>query len=341
MKLSWMLMKAFRFAQFLVHYHLQSEKLPYPPAILFVETTALCNLTCSCCARSVRQSLKNGYMEMGLFSRLMEEAKAFRPIVTFHLGGEPLMSNNIFSMIEMAKQEGMFTTLSTNGTLINSETGRKILESGLDQMRIDFSPNKEAFERVRRGAKWETVYEGIRDFAELKRRAGKRKPVVLIGYGTILSQGTHQASEFSTLSAILDGAADEIIKVDMHNWAGKFADMTHDKRPFSFPRHSSKYYPCDHLYTGLPVTWDGKVVACCHDLNYELVMGDANKDSLCEIWNNDRFTYLRRKLKLREFENIKLCRNCSHLWTGRKPKDYLEIILNRTIRGLFMKLLSD
>jgi len=116
-------------------------QMPSTPALrlLFWESTAACNLACVHCRRlDVTQNLGKDDLSTG-------EAKAMiaslpetgRPIVVFS-GGEPLMRPDVFELADHARGCGLPTALATNGTLINDEMARKIVDAGFRRVSMSF-----------------------------------------------------------------------------------------------------------------------------------------------------------------------------------------------------------
>ena len=48
------------------------------------------------------------------------------------------------------------------------------------------------------------------------------------------------------------------------------------------------YRLCTGVYQKLRVDYDGKVTCCCENFDNFLQMGDINKDTLYDIWNNSK-----------------------------------------------------
>jgi radical SAM protein with 4Fe4S-binding SPASM domain len=65
---------------------------------------------------------------------------------------------------------------------------------------------------------------------------------------------------------------------------------------------------CVRPFTELYIAHDGRVVLCCQDWSYQEVMGDVTKDSIEDIWHNERFAEFRESLLRRE--RIGLCARC-------------------------------
>ena len=312
--------------RFFLSYQSKRLKLSYPPFFLWIEPTNACNLRCISCPQSLKEDkgIKKGFMSLDLCRKLIDEIRDFKPRgVTFHLAGESMLHPDLFRMIKLAKDANLFVMMATNATLLTDEKTKALIDSGLDLLRIDFSPDKKIFEKIRSGAEWEQVLRNIRNLLKFKAANKSLCPAV-----SIINLSAENPVSFSRLRELFrDLPVDEIVGFKPHNWAGKFADSTMDS---SFlPISKKSYFPCFHLWSSLSIRWDGKVVPCCRDLQGDYVIGDANKSSLSEIWNGEKLVTLRHLHKTRDFAQIALCRNCSKPWEG---KPYRLIL--RHISGL-------
>jgi len=87
-----------------------------------------------------------------------------------HLFGEPLLNPNIYKMIDMAEGVGIRTGISTNATRLDEQAASALLDSKLSLLLLCLDGTKpETYERIRVGAKFETVRDNIARFAEMKR----------------------------------------------------------------------------------------------------------------------------------------------------------------------------
>lgn len=66
----------------------------------------------------------------------------------------------------------------------------------------------------------------------------------------------------------------------------------------------------------LSITYDGKVLLCCHDLFEGNVMGDLNSNSLMSIWRGSAYSKLRSDIRQGIF-NLEMCKGCGY---GRLPE---------------------
>ena len=105
------------------------------PARLYVEPTNRCNLDCRACMRHGWEE-DLGFMEFGLFEKLMADLRSFpeRPDVFFGGFGEPLAHPRIADMVALAKGSGAFVELISNGIPLHEEMTRRLVAAGLDRL---------------------------------------------------------------------------------------------------------------------------------------------------------------------------------------------------------------
>lgn len=108
------------------------------PTVLMIENTNHCNAECVMCPRGTL-SRKRGFMDFGLFEKIIKEVSSVKrkPVTHLHGFGEPLLDRLVAERIELAKTYGIKCTyIVTNASLLFSETSRKIISAGLDKMKI-------------------------------------------------------------------------------------------------------------------------------------------------------------------------------------------------------------
>ncbi|HUU50038.1 MAG TPA: radical SAM protein [Nitrospinota bacterium] len=105
--------------------------------LIFWETTAGCNLECIHCRRlEVSKKLtKEDLTTKESFALIDSIVEAGNPILVLS-GGEPLFRPDIFDIASYAKLKGLVLALATNGTLVNNEIAKKIVDSGIQRVSI-------------------------------------------------------------------------------------------------------------------------------------------------------------------------------------------------------------
>ena len=69
--------------------------------------------------------------------------------------------------------------------------------------------------------------------------------------------------------------------------------------------------PCRMLWSNLSVHADGKVSACCHDSEDELIVGDLSKgETVRGIWEGSALARLRQIHREGRFEELPICHAC-------------------------------
>ena len=67
---------------------------------------------------------------------------------------------------------------------------------------------------------------------------------------------------------------------------------------------------CWKMWHSCVITWDGKIVPCCFDIDAHHVLGDLTKNSFEEVWTGDAYHSFRASL-LRSRSEIEICKNCT------------------------------
>jgi MoaA/NifB/PqqE/SkfB family radical SAM enzyme len=106
------------------------EEKSFGPVVVY-NCTPHCNLKCVHCYNSSGTASRAAELSTEEAKKLLGDlADAECPVVLFS-GGEPLLRSDIFELLGQAKRLGLRTVLSTNGTLIDSDTAGELAEVGL------------------------------------------------------------------------------------------------------------------------------------------------------------------------------------------------------------------
>ncbi|MEZ5099650.1 MAG: radical SAM protein [Thermoleophilia bacterium] len=145
-----------------------------------VEVTGACNLRCPMCLVSHRPALgrSEGALPVETFEELLASLPELEEVVLQGLG-EPLLSPGIFELLAAAKARGVAVGFNTNGTLLNRSRARRLVELGLDWLRISLDGSTPgAYEAIRRGARFADVATNVRGLLDERTAAGTGRPSV-------------------------------------------------------------------------------------------------------------------------------------------------------------------
>ena len=305
-------------------YLLRKQKTSYPPVKLWIETSSRCNLKCRLCINRNLPPDEKKDMDFGLFKKIIDEIKDYVFEVNLFHRGEPLLNPDIAEMIRYAAYCNIKTRLHTNGALLTPQLSESLIRSGLDEITFSFDGyTKEVYEKNRCGAVYEEVLENITCFLKIKRKLGIKKPSVhllAMEYDESTSRTDFMMQKKEFLKRFKELPLDRLVTRMPHNWGGSL-----DIKKLPEVKADAKIIACTFLWYALVIFSDGKVTPCPQDFFGNLIVGDANKESVRLIFNNEKMQNLRNSFKNKDIEDLNICQGCDRC--RRKtffgaPKEY-------------------
>jgi len=263
---------------------------------LQVEPTGACNLDCKICMRrNLERSIDT--LSFDNFKRILDSGN-FR-YVGLHGWGEPLLNQQLFDMIEYAESKGVFTNLTTNGTLVR-ENIDSILSSGLREI---------AFGVYDRALFSSQSSPQIKDLTKEKKRRGLEKPKTYLDI-TIYQDNLSQIPDLVKLApelwidAIILHRLFNVYKVDP---AIKYISIEEEERLFVEVRELAKVlklelylppkhsFPCQIVKRSIFVTVQGGVTPCCFLPEFSL--GNALESGVGETMRSKAYIDFVKNMK--------------------------------------------
>lgn len=168
----------------------KSEKMK----LLHMEPSSLCNLECVMCPTSSYESEK-GNMSIHTFGNIIPYLNNVE-VVDLTGWGEPLTNPDIFVMIEGSKKKGRAVSITTNGTLLDEGKGKKILDSGLDNLYVSADgASSLIYNSIRKGAILDKTLTNLRNLLELKAKSNSDKPYIAVNY-IMMKRNIHEIPNF-------------------------------------------------------------------------------------------------------------------------------------------------
>ena len=134
-----------------------------------------CNLSCVHCYADSRDTAYAGELTTDEARAMIRDLKDFNVPVLLFSGGEPLMRPDLFELNVYARELGLRTVISTNGTLITPEVARRIKDTGFEYIGVSLDgigKNNDRF-RGKIGA-FEDALNGIRNLVDVGQKVGLR-----------------------------------------------------------------------------------------------------------------------------------------------------------------------
>jgi radical SAM protein with 4Fe4S-binding SPASM domain len=137
--------------------------------------TKRCNLRCIHCYIDASKATRENELTTEEAKLVIEDLAEFGVPVILFSGGEPLLRKDLFELGRYAREKGIRTVISTNGTLITSSLAKKIKESGFLYVGISLDGLEKTNDKFRKqkGAFNKTL-SGIRNCKKNGLRAGLR-----------------------------------------------------------------------------------------------------------------------------------------------------------------------
>ncbi len=240
-----------------------------------------CNRRCVFCPRVNKTEYPNilNNLNMGAFKNMTKDLKSINYNGRFSFTGfcEPLLTKNLNEYVYELKSNLPKSTVEivSNGDVLEKKTGLKMLENlfkaGLDRIRI-------------------SLYDGPHQIQIME---------------NIRKQANLSEDQFMIRKRYL--GADESHGITISNRAGSVNYKTEhfELKALTEPLKQPCYYP---FYKVL-IDHDGAVLMCSNDWKKEKIYGNILKDSLLNIWSNQKFNETRKKLSCGN-RNYNPCNAC-------------------------------
>ncbi|MGD0920912.1 MAG: radical SAM protein [Terriglobia bacterium] len=135
------------------------------PLIVVWNYTQACNLTCRhCYQEAAHKPLADELTTEQKLDLIDQMGYEYVPFLAL-AGGEPLVSKDVWKVLEHCKKRGVHTTVATNGTLLSQENCQRLVEYGVKYVEVSLdSIRAEEHDRFRglQGA-WKRTVEGIKN----------------------------------------------------------------------------------------------------------------------------------------------------------------------------------
>lgn len=268
-----------------------------------VELTNICTEQCAMCPRDGLRR-PQGCMTEHVFSRLLEVLVQFKSRVTFSGFGNPTLHPQWAKWISMVRAAGLPAGLVLHSGSLSPEVLRLLAEHPPSHLEISFpSVEPHTFSRLCPRTDFD---EAMQRVLHLHRQ--HVAPLVCVGLETSgCSPSARQYREFWKPH----GIATRLFPC--HSRGGNLRD------PSLVAARPAQARSCGLLALHAFVTWQGDLLACCHDLTGETHLGNLSED--------DPLTLAERKALAANNPPWQLCRACDEFrrdWplpTGDCPRD--------------------
>ena len=271
----------------------------------------VCNLKCPMCPRQEHIPGK-GYMDFSLVKKVLNEATAYG-LCAFNFGGlgEPTLYPDIFKVIRYAKEKGVIdVNMHTNGTRLDHDFNRQLIESGLDRLIISLdSADKERYESIRVGAKFEKVYAAVEDLIRQRNEHGKARLHIKVNF---IEMDEDDPVEKNKFISYWKDKADRISILRYMNCRDGEERIYHKENYVQ-----DLNFCCVELWRRLAIWSDGTATICYRDIKKRFVVGNVIEQTIFDIWTGARMQRTRDLHRQGGFKKLALCRDCANSYNRK------------------------
>jgi radical SAM protein with 4Fe4S-binding SPASM domain len=301
------------------------SRLLAKPLRIHLEINDICNLRCIMCARENPTFPKGiGELSLGAVERLVPWLRS-ATYVGIAGNGEPFLHKDLFAILRLVTSHGAIPSVITNATLLSAENVNELVSVGESILLVSLDGGtKETFEAIRRGARFDAVFDGLRRLTRVKKERHSPYPIVNI-IVCLLRQNMGELKRIIDIAAEVNapvvifqnalpyspGAAESIITdqpmierviQEVRAYARQHGIMVQyvplgvglKRRAEDNPRTPSRRLFCENIWQQLHVEVTGNVRYCCFWTGG--AAGNILTQSVDEIWNSEGFQDLRRQL---------------------------------------------
>lgn len=293
------------------------------PYVLFIEPSSLCNYHCVQCFQSLdidgyfHNNRRN--LDFSLYQEILKQLQTWEggPLRSLRLSlfGEPLLNPSFAEMARLAHQSGVAERIetTTNLSLLTPETARKIVESGIDYIRVSvYAVDPERHRAVTGTAiQPNDILQKVSLLREAREQLRSKTP-----YIAVKMFRTYDDEEALFLK-MYQGIADEAYLDILHNWTsekdfvGDFYRSDADKAREDIANYQDGKMICPYCFYSMAVKSTGDVGVCCADWSGATNLLNIKDHTLRQIWNSrEMYEFRKMQLEGRKDENAG-CKGCT------------------------------
>ena len=287
------------------------------PIIYNIETTNACNMKCKMCPRTTMMTRSVETMDRFLFDHIVEQIEPHEQnlwrtwekfvekeygipnnsmsenhfflyiiprVIQLHGYGDPLLDRNMAEHIALLTSKGIPSYFSCNPANINVDMTTNMFKNGLSYIKYSIESVDDASHKQIRGeaSNFTESYKKILNLLDIKKKNNYTTTIII----TMLDLNrSNQKEEFSRLIKAFEG-------LDVYLYL-KSEDQQWYRQDFhgTCSVHWSEF--CKHPWMSMTIKSNGEVAMCMEDFDNEIILGDAKKDTLYDIWNGDIYQQFR------------------------------------------------
>jgi len=294
------------------------------PYVIFIDPANVCNQKCSYCPTGnpdiLRKTMRRPtIMSWELYERIIDQCEDFPDkikVLRLYKDGEPLLNPNFAAMVSIAKSTEKFISVdtTTNGTLLNKDINRQLVNAGLDRINISVPKgyDDEYLDNV--ADLFVTAFDGLYIFAKIA--------------GDYLTEG-ERCKFLDDFACITHDCA---IEHTAPCWPGfEVGQVNLDVGVYGQPLQG-EVEVCPYIFYQMAVNADGTVSKCFLDWSYENIIGNLTVENIVDVWNGTVLDIIRKRHLRKERHCLLSCCDCQQLKYGMP--DNIDLYADELLRRM-------
>ena len=243
---------------------------------VYVEITNICNMSCSFCHGHSRQPRRMSEEE---FIHVLGQLVGQTQYLYYHLMGEPLTHPLLPRFLQLAREHGYKSIITTNGTLLNKR-GNELLDAGVHKVNLSLHSFEEGSE--------EAHARYVEELADFAKQAEARGTIVVFRLWNKGVDGEKNNFAMRLLQEKIPG--DWLENARGIRIRGKIFLEWGER--FAWPDRAAEIrgerFFCYGLKDQFGILSDGTVVPCCLDSDGVIALGNVFEEDVATILQSER-----------------------------------------------------
>ena len=290
--------------------------------------TKRCNLMCKHCYIGSSPYERTHELTFPQVEDVLKKLANADVFIIYFTGGEPFVRPDFMKILELASDLGFGVGISTNGTLLNDDTVRRLARLNVVKIQVSLDgAKKETHEFIRGPGTFDRTIAAIKKLTEHNVPVGittvfhrgnikELKDIVLLAnmlgvrgikvsplmdWGRAKQTLTDYIFDFRERVDLIQSVYNLTNEIDINVLNETYIDVGFDTEPYGCP-----------LTIGLTLLPNADVIPCevfAENLNEKVILGNLLRQDVKEIWNSRRAEEIRKAALV----DSKKCKYCPYL----------------------------
>ena len=290
------------------------------PRFVHVVLTYRCNSRCIMCPythgslRDAKIEEMGSFMDPHIFNRIVTECAENNSFIRITGGGEPFLHPEFNKLMEYIKDKRVGCGIITNGSLLTREKVLPLLEANsVIEISVDCA-DKNTYESIRKGLKWDSLIENITDLKKQRAELRSMSPIIV----SVVNQ---KGVDIKSVTEFWEGIADHVIVRKFLTWGVISDELSADTGALLEDEKA-----CPYPFERITIDLDGTFRLCNYDITGKVSLGNIMEKSIKEVWNSDQLQKWRKDLTENNWDRIPMCRDCKDRIYRSWNYDYKKVL---------------